>query len=324
MSKQIAVSACAANAPGSPSPKFVCQRGTSLIELLVGVALGLLVVAVAGGALMGARAVSGTVSDASALQQQAAYVFRVIGQQVRQAGGIALNLDPKNQAATGGEPHMLPVAFETWADSPLAGANFDLKTSVHRLTGTDGALTIGYQRYSEPVFSPAVASRPSEYLVRNCLGGPQDIAANKVYKRVESIFELSDGDLRCRGNTVATAQPVIGNVANLRIRYLLQESSSTGSPTIRYVDAATVGTQWQRVAGAEVCLVLHGNERIELPAGATSEYTDCDGSTQVDMSSATSLDMYGAAIGADRAGRMHLVFRHIYQLRSQGLVGSVL
>src|SRR5256885_14713923 len=45
------------------------QRGLSLVELLVGLLLGLLIIAVALGALMASRAVSGTVSDASHLQR---------------------------------------------------------------------------------------------------------------------------------------------------------------------------------------------------------------------------------------------------------------
>ena len=64
------------------------QRGVTLVELMVGIAIGLLVVAVATSALMVSRGISGTVSDASGLHQQAAHAMRVIGQQVRQAGSL--------------------------------------------------------------------------------------------------------------------------------------------------------------------------------------------------------------------------------------------
>ena len=69
--------------PRSPA----AQRGLSLIELMVGIAIGLLVVAVAMGALMASRGISGTVSEATSMQQQAAYAFRVIGQQHRNGEG---------------------------------------------------------------------------------------------------------------------------------------------------------------------------------------------------------------------------------------------
>ena len=68
------------------------QHGVTLIELLVGIVIGLLTVAVAMGALMVSRGVTGSVSDSSMLQQQASYAFRVIGQQLRQAGSLRLNL----------------------------------------------------------------------------------------------------------------------------------------------------------------------------------------------------------------------------------------
>ena len=44
------------------------QHGVSLLELMVGITIGLLVVAVAMSALMVSRGVSGTVSDASNIQ----------------------------------------------------------------------------------------------------------------------------------------------------------------------------------------------------------------------------------------------------------------
>ena len=53
---------------------------------MVGIAIGLLVVAVAMGALMVSRGISGTVSDASAIQQQGAYAMRTLGMQLRQGG----------------------------------------------------------------------------------------------------------------------------------------------------------------------------------------------------------------------------------------------
>ena len=44
------------------------QQGVTLLEMLVGLVIGLLVVAVAAGALMVSRGVSGTVSDVSGIQ----------------------------------------------------------------------------------------------------------------------------------------------------------------------------------------------------------------------------------------------------------------
>ncbi len=271
------------------------QRGVTLIELMVGIAIGLLVVAVAMGALMVSRGVSGTVSDASAIQQQAAYAMRVIGQQLRQAGALRLNLDPGTTVTEA--LYMVPVAFE--ANPPTAVVT-DIGGTASPVT-----FTVGYSRYTEPVFTSA----SEQAFSRNCLGGPADTSPDT---RADSIFSLdtATNTLQCNGNS-AGAQPILQNVANFQVRYLLQDNTTTpGIPTIKSVDADAVNADlknWARVQGVEVCLVLYGNEAIDLPTG--SNYTDCDGVTKVDMSSLT----------GTRAKRMHVPFRNVFQLRSQGL-----
>jgi len=77
------------------------------------------------------------------------------------------------------------------------------------------------------------------------------------------------------------------------------------------VTAATVGTDWSKVQAVQVCLVLYGNEPTDMPTG--SSYIGCNGNS-VDMTTLT---------GA-RARRMHIAFRSVFQLRSQGLIGTVL
>lgn len=293
------------------------QRGVTLIELLVGIAIGLLVIAVATAALMVSRGVSGTVSDASNIQQQAAYALRVIGAQLRQAGSLRLDLNPTS-AVTADQKLLAPVAFVSKIDAPAFA--FDLGQPGSLFSGTDGTsatLTVGFARDPQDVFTDADAVT----LARNCLGGPSDKSTDSTFshQRVASVFQMDgNNQLTCAGNGLA-AQAIIQNVANFQVRYLVQDATATlGNPKVQYVDAAAVGTNWGRVQGVEVCLVIYGRESIDLPTGST--YTDCDGSTTVDMSSATSTDMNGNAIGATRARRMHMVFRNVFQLRSQGLV----
>lgn len=288
------------------------QRGVTLIELMVGIALGLLVVAVAMGALMVSRGVTGTVSDASGIQQQGAYAMRLFGQQLRQAGSLRLNRNPGTVVAA--ELYLAPVAFETKATSATPLYSFDATKSEQIISGTAAPVTlvVGYRRYTEPTFISATDVSPS----RNCLGGPAD---SSNHERLESTFWVSSkNELRCAGNpnpalasppTDTDGQPVLQNVANFQVRYLVQNNTA-GNPTLSQVDASGV-TNWAQVQAVEVCLVLYGAEAMDLPAG--SNYTDCDG-TAVDMSTLTGV----------RARRMHVPFRNVFQLRSQGLIGTVL
>lgn len=276
------------------------QSGFTLLELMVGITVGLLVVAVAAGALMVSRGVSGTVSDASGIQQQSAYAMRVIGLQLRQAGSLFLNTNPQSIPASAATA--APVAFETKA--PASGSANGFDPAINTLSAASGVLTVGYRRYKEPVY----AASTDQALSRNCIGSPGN---NSADQRVESIFQLNGSELRCSGNG-SSAQPIVQNVANFQVRYLLQNNAVANNPTIQYVAADAVGAgNWSKVQAVEVCLVFYGSERIDMPAGST--YTDCDG-TAVDMTTLT---------GA-RARRMHIAYRNVFQLRSQGLVGSVL
>ena len=300
---------CICSTPASRK-RLSTQYGVSLIELMVGIVVGLLVVAVAMGALMVSRSVTGTVSDASNIQQQAAYVLRIMGMQLRQAGSMRLNLDPGTTAAA--ETYLIPVAFETAISSAKSMESFNPAT--HTLGGKDSPvnLTAGSRRDPESVFG----SSTPQALIRNCIGGPaeKDSSGNVTKDvRLESVFALDPSEpnvLRCAGNGEA-AQPIANNVANFQIRYIVQDNATTpGIPTLKTVNASGV-TSWGQVQAVEVCLVFYGTEAIDLPSG--SNYIDCDG-TAVDMSTLT----------GERDRRMHIAFRNVFQLRSQGLIGSVL
>ena len=105
-------------------------------------------------------------------------------------------------------------------------------------------------------------------------------------------------------------QPILQNVADFQVRYLLQDNSSGGDTKIQYVTADNVDI-WARVQAVEVCLVLFGTEPIDMPAGST--YTDCDG-TAVNLTT----------LAGARARRLHIMFRNVFQMRSHGLIGAVL
>ena len=268
------------------------QAGLTLVELMIGLAVGLLVIAVATVSLLGSRSVTGAVSDISGIQQQAAYIMRTFGTQLRQAGSLYLDL---GLDAAGAGDITTATAFQLRGSSEQAITEED---------GT-GAITIQYTGYEEPTFANAGP------IARNCLGapGPGVIPAGST-ETIESTFTLNGTELRCGGNG-ANAQPIAQNVATFQVRYLLQ-SSNQDNPTMLYVGRADVGNgNWNQVQGVEVCLVLFGTERIDMPTDDPdlTSYTDCDG-TRVDMTT----------LAAPRTNRMHYVFRNVFQLRSQGLI----
>ena len=274
--KKIAASAYPARDKEQKHLKF--QAGLTLIELMIGLAVGLLVVAVATVSLLGSRSVTGAVSDISGIQQQAAYVMRTFGTQLRQAGSLYLDL-----------------GLDADGDGEITSATaFQLRGSTDTaIAENNGSVTIRFTGYEEPTFANAGP------ISRNCLGAPGSIPAGTTTS-IESIFTLNGTDLRCND------QPIAQNVAAFQVRYLLQ-GTDQDDPTMLYTNSEGVA-DWNRVQGVEVCLVLFGTERIDLPEGAS--YTGCDGSTAVNITT----------LAAPRTNRMHYVFRNVFQLRSQGLI----
>ncbi len=273
------------------------QQGFSLVELMVGMALGLLVIAAASMAMLASRSLSLTVSDASHLQQQASYALRIIGLQLRQAGGLYLNLNLPAGAGASVSAALAPAAFETTA--PASGSARGYAPRMDALRGSHNSLVTGYRRYKEPVFAqPGLAAQ-----ARNCLGGPVDASADQ---RLESHFRLRGHVLRCGGNdTAASPQPLVDNVAAFELRYLRMQAAGMAQPQLQYVNAQQAGRDWSEVVAVEVCLVLFGSRPTSLPAG--SGYTGCDGEW-----------VAVADLPGPRKQRMHRVFRNLFPLRSQG------
>jgi len=266
------------------------QNGLTLVELMVGIAIGLLVVAVAMGALMASRGISGTVSDATSLQQQASYAFRVIGLQIKQAGSLELSLNPTIAGASVDDTNaaMEPVAFDP-PDPTGVRPSFDRSAST--IAGSDSPVdfTVGYQNYTE--ITTGSATVPAS-LLRDCLGQNSGAAV------LSSKFELDSTahELKCTGATAAGAQAIIGNVTDFKIRYAVQ---APGTTTMQYEDSAAAISNWGNVYAVEVCLELTGSENTPTASGT---YKNCSGT---DTS-------YG--------DRLKMVFHNTYQIRSQSQV----
>lgn len=222
-----------------PRGSAPAQRGISLLELLVGIAVGLLVIAAALGTLIMSRAASATVSDAAQLQQQASYALRVIGLQLRRAGALDPSYDQDRQL----------FAFE----NDYTG----LSGNQAAVSGSEGA--------SGATDTLVVSTARADMLTqRDCLGEGGESGTS-----IESTFDVAGGNLRCRGS--GSTQPLLANVSDFQVRY--RTLTADGS---RMLDATAVNSAnlWRSVTGVEVCLALQGSESTP-DAGA--QYRNCAG-----------------------------------------------
>ena len=259
------------------------EKGVTLIELLVGLTIGLLTVSVGLGAIMISRGVTTTVSDTTILQQQASYAFRIIGQQLRQAGGRPLNTvaDPRD-AATFVQPNAISLSTLP----PIAG--------LDNPTASQFVISLRYVNASESVYPSPPSSTPiTGYLTSDCIGSNPGIASAPI---ILNELRKNGTDLEC-SNSIGNVQPVIGNLADLQIRYLQQKLNiADNQPQFRYASAANMApTDWPEVYGIEVCLELEGDQFIDT-VGAS--YTKCDGTT------------------ATRGNKLRMVFKNIFHIRN--------
>jgi type IV pilus assembly protein PilW len=231
------------------------QRGINLIELMVGLAVGLLVVVAAVTSLTVASNTSRNVRDSAALEQQAAFIMLRIGQQVSQAGSVNAYLaggNPDANISNGGTDTAANgqtgrITFDTRAAGVSAG-----NTRIP-VFGTDGG-GAGSDTFSVSYTWPNDGS-----LAGNCSNTTNaDTLANGA-RRVVSSFSVDGNNQLLCGDGKNSPQPIAANVLEMRVRYL--SVNDTGAVT--YQKAASV-TDWTSVAAVEVCLEMQG-DYIQAP-----------------------------------------------------------
>lgn len=244
----------------SSRPKCQQQRGVSLIELMVGVAIGLVVVGAALATLLLSRTTSGTVTDASQLQQQASYALFILGDRISSTGSLRFD------TVAAGSIHYV---FDS-ASAPYAGA----AGQGAKISGTTGA--------NHDTLITSMQHQASGENI-DCLGAPLTAV---TALRNDATFYVDGKALLCRPNhgdlaANLTPQQIITNVEEFKVRYGVR----VGAANMQYFTATEIQAQlnpvvtWNKVALVEVCLHLKGAESNQpVITGAT--YTNCNGGSQ--------------------------------------------
>ena len=261
-------------------PRAAEQTGMTLVELLVSVALGLLIISIALSSVLVARSLSSTTAEVSQMQQKAAYAFRIIGQQVRQAGSRNLRTahSPTEKAAFIDHPQ-IAVYRAVEGQSSVSGISYPLAVAFQNT-----------RQRSYPLVNGALQERP---LHSNCLGELLDDSSHAVKS---SRFALVDGNLVCAGS--GDAQPIISGVEDFTVKFMLQETPAAHLQAFSFGGSEVVDTpsDWSKVYAVKVCLELVGSMYVDT-AGAT--YVRCNGES------------------ADRGNRLRTVFRNTFHIHNR-------
>jgi type IV pilus assembly protein PilW len=218
-------------APPRPSAPSRClgagrvrprEQGVGLVDLLVGLAIGLLVSLAALGSLTQSRLLASAVDESTRMQLDAATALRILGHQLTQAGA--------------------PVLVDT-AGGTVRIQRENADNPGGWISGTDGS------GHSADTLSVA-------YLVdatadaRDCLG---QSPAGAV---VRSSFRPVGQELQCLGSAARpTYQGIAVGVEDFQVWYGVREDS-----TLQYRTANAV-THWSMVTTVQVCLVMVGEKR---------------------------------------------------------------
>lgn len=220
------------------------QKGFSLIEVLIAIAIGLVLVSGIGTIYLGSHQTYRIQENSARMQETGRYALDYLGRSLRQAGadaGISANMS----------------AVTTQCDSascvPVAGEN----------GASSDSLTVQFYAGQDEQSGGAWGAR-------DCTG--TFVNADQV---ISNAFSLDGTDLRCTGT--AQTQPIVANVEDFQILYGLDLDGSSNQSADRYATATQVedGAWWSNVVSVRVCLLVRSDD-IGLTSSAQS-YLNCAG-----------------------------------------------
>jgi type IV pilus assembly protein PilW len=240
------------------TPRWYVERGHTLLELLIAMALGLLVTAGAVSLYTTQRTAFEHASNAMRIREAGLTALTLIGQQLQMAGFVPAYVErydgpPPLSGCSGGRP--------TGADHSLACTTLASRSDgvVVRYVGDGVSTWPSATGSATDCLGQAVTGTNAAF------GGQDALVVNRYFASVSG--STGEPELYCEGSGKAgSAQPLVEGVERLRVRYWLANSLSS-------VDASAVAAdQWAKIVAVDLCVLVRG-----APQGQRSRYVDCDG-----------------------------------------------
>ena len=262
------------------------QSGLSLVDLMIGLSLGLISVLAASALMVSNLQLSRTKSDNALLHEQTAMAIAALSHQFKQSGYGEINREK-------GYKYENPTNL-TGNLPPVRGCD----TGFANPDATDFACAGGETLpTSFPAFSlvQVLADTVDVNLGQgvDCLGQPVPMNPATGLREVLNHYYVQNGQLFCRatvpdlGNAPAgypyAGRAVLSGVVALRLRYGqdAQDAHPSGSWTRSGNAAAMLAagfddiTAWRRVSWVQICVVVQ-SENVGR-SNAAMQYADCDG-----------------------------------------------
>lgn len=285
------------NTNGHLAPR--AQRGVGLIELMVGMTLGLALVLVATTAYLQNAGSARFASQQARMNEEANLALEILANQLRLAGF--------SNVTSAGQRVFRDQAI-VGCDGGFSDANASAAFDALRCNNTAGsdALAVRYEatrlnsqttRPNHPTNANAPLTCNGEGIVLAPVNGVMTyIADNRFYVAND---HTNDGtpSLYCNGSTggaaMSGATALVPNVEALQIRFALTGAVAAGSPVPHQITAVVdpshprlgvPGGDWTRVAGVDICIVVRSDTPVARDGLTMNELTrhlDCSGAIQV-------------------------------------------
>jgi type IV pilus assembly protein PilW len=300
------------------------QRGRTLIELLVAIALGLLILLGVGTLYLGASQSTRSMTGLASAEESGAVALRLIGNAIRRAGyaeiiGTEDNNFRENLLYSG----PLVRACKGVAFDDIAAEDYDCGAA----TDAPDILAVWFQA------DTALASPQSP--TEDCLGnavGPVQVA-NPDYRArvpnivvVRNIYQVDGNRLQCRGNGNAKFETLLEGVEDLKVYFGFDDlafanpAAWTECPPARsirsaeeihaFADPSPTISRWDYVVSVHIC-VLVATRETGVTAAAGQTYELCPQTAD----QARGLDEVPTKPSAD--GRIRRAYTEVFTVRSR-------
>ena len=276
------------------------QRGFSLIELMIALAIGLLIMATVLTIYVTSSRTSRTAEMDSQMNEDGLIALNIVQQQIRMAGYSNFEnpatTDTYNFKGAGVIGCSAAAMYPNAATQKILTALTDADCAAASALG-DGII-IRYEADAyNTVQTGGAGSLPTNCLLQAAIRQPA-IGTTPEYRLAENRYFVSSSvtnptpAIYCAGGNGTMPdyniqiQPILDNVERMELRYGI---SATKAPTdtqiVTYMTAADINStfaadsrddRWERVVSVKICLRMRSAEPLKDIA-ATATYRDCDG-----------------------------------------------
>lgn len=266
------------------------QQGRTLVEIMIGMVLGLMVLGTVMSTVVNTSVSSRTQDNLGKLGEDAQIALNVVAGHIRMAGFSS----PRVNTTPGAQSSNYTGAPVRACDGPIGDLNAPMVNIACGAVNQPNMFSVAYE--ADLANTLAVGGVPTD-----CLGqplAPQVSPFGGNFFVAENRFFIRNGangepELACAGNGgpgFATPQTLVENVEDMRLTFGITNTAVTewGNTvfagrvsnylTADQVDvqfaAEDVMTRWNRISAVRLCIQLRTNDNVTTEP---TPYTDCTG-----------------------------------------------